>query len=91
MENATRSFFICRLPSVLAARGNRSRTCHYDDIKKGLWTRPVKCAARACGWPQHEVEALNAARIAGKIDEEIRELVAKLEAERKTALEEALK
>jgi prophage regulatory protein len=37
------------------------------------------------GWPANEVEALNAARIAGKSESEVRELVVKLEAARKTA------
>jgi prophage regulatory protein len=40
---------------------------------------------RAVGWPSEEVQALNAARIAGKSDEEIRALVVKLEAARKAA------
>jgi prophage regulatory protein len=35
------------------------------------------------GWPANEVAALNAARIAGKSDDEIRQLVRKLEAARK--------
>jgi prophage regulatory protein len=37
------------------------------------------------GWPSSEVTAINAARIAGKTDEEIRALVVKLEAARKSA------
>ena len=37
---------------------------------------------RSSGWPAREVAALNAARIAGKSDAEIRELVADLVAER---------
>jgi hypothetical protein len=37
------------------------------------------------GWPGEEVEALNAARIAGKTDAEIRALVVKLEAARVNA------
>jgi len=37
------------------------------------------------GWPAHEVATLNAARIAGKSDVEIRALVKDLEAARKTA------
>jgi len=40
---------------------------------------------RATGTPDNEVDALIAARIAGKTDEEIRALVAKLEAARKAA------
>jgi len=43
----------------------------------------VSLGGRAVGWPAHEVAALNAARIAGKPDNEIRELVAQLEATRK--------
>ena len=38
---------------------------------------------RCVGWPANEVEALNAARIAGKADDDIRALVLKLEAARK--------
>jgi prophage regulatory protein len=75
---------ILRLPTVLRARG-RSRSAHYLDIQQGLFTRPVPIGARAVGWPEHEVSALNAARIAGKGDAEIRALVAKLEAARKVA------
>jgi prophage regulatory protein len=80
--NMTRT--ILRLPAVLRERG-RSRSAHYLDIQQGLYTRPVSIGARAVGWPENEVAALNAARIAGKGDAEIRVLVAKLEAARKVA------
>ncbi len=73
---------ISRLPTVLHERG-RSRSAHYLDIQQGLFTCPVAIGLRAVGWPSTEVEALNAARIAGKTDEEIRALVVKLEAARK--------
>ena len=76
---------ILRLPSVLKKRG-RSRSAHYLDIQEGLFTRPVSIGSRAVGWPEHEVDAINAARIAGKSEDEIRQLVAKLEADRKSAL-----
>lgn len=72
---------ILRLPAVLSERG-RSRSAHYLDIQQGLFTRPVAIGLRAVGWPADEVAALNAARIAGKTDEEIRLLVAKLHAAR---------
>jgi prophage regulatory protein len=75
---------ILRLPAVLRARG-RSRSSHYLDVKHGLFTSPVPIGARAVGWPEHEVAALNAARIAGKDDKEIQALVTKLEAARKAA------
>ncbi|TCT19482.1 helix-turn-helix transcriptional regulator [Thiobaca trueperi] len=75
---------ILRLPAVLRERG-RSRSAHYLDIQEGLFTHPVSIGARAVGWPSDEVAALNAARIAGKTAEQIRALVAALEAARKTA------
>jgi prophage regulatory protein len=75
---------IQRLRAVLHERG-RSRSSHYLDIQQGLFTHPVQIGPRAVGWPSCEVAAINAARIAGKSDVEIRELVAKLETARKTA------
>lgn len=77
------TYTILRLPAVLKERG-RSRSAHYLDIQNGLFTKPVVIGARAVGWPDAEVAALNAARIAGKSDDEIRDLVCKLEAARKT-------
>jgi len=76
---------IYRLPTVLRKRG-RSRSAHYLDIQQGLFTRRVAVGPRAVGWPDNEVDAINAARIAGKCEDEIRQLVAKLEAARKSAL-----
>ncbi len=75
---------ILRLPAVLRERA-RSRSAHYLDIQQGLFTHPVQIGLHAVGWPALEVTALNAARIAGKSEAEIRELVAKLEAARKLA------
>jgi len=59
-----------------------SRSTIYLRISQGLWTRPVNLGARAVGWPASEVAALNAARIAGKANGEIRTLVASLERSR---------
>jgi prophage regulatory protein len=73
---------IQRLRAVLHERG-RSRSSHYLDIQQGLFTRPVQIGLRAVGWPACEVAAINAARIAGKSEQEIRALVVKLEAARK--------
>ena len=74
---------ILRITDVLPVRG-RARSTHYLDIKQGLFTQPVLIGLRAVGWPASEVAALNAARITGKTDEEIRGLVVELEAARKT-------
>ena len=75
---------ILRLPIILHERC-RSRSAHYLDIQQGLFTRPVSIGLRAVGWPASELVALNAARIAGKSDDEVRALVVKLEAARKNA------
>jgi prophage regulatory protein len=75
---------ILRLPDVLRQRG-KSRSAHYLDIQRGLYTKPIKIGERASGWPENEVEVQNAARIAAKTKEEIRALVLKLEAARKAA------
>ena len=75
---------ILRLPAILRERG-RSRSAHYLDIQQGLFTKPVNIGLRAVGWPASELAALNAARIAGKPDDEIRALVVQLEAARKAA------
>ena len=54
----------------------------YADISQGLFVRPVKLSKRAVAWPLNEVQAIMAARIAGKSDEEIKRLVVKLETAR---------
>jgi prophage regulatory protein len=75
---------ILRIPAVKSESG-LSRSTIYLRISQKLWTKPVSLGARAVGWPSDEVDAINAARIAGKTDDEIRALVAKLPAARKDA------
>ncbi len=75
---------ILRLPAVKTATG-LSRSTLYLRIGQGAFTHPVSLGGRAVGWPAHEVAALNAARIAGRPDAEIRALVKQLEAARKAA------
>jgi prophage regulatory protein len=75
---------ILRIPAVKSESG-LSRSTIYLRVSQGLWTKPVSLGARAVGWPSDEVEAINAARIAGNTDDEIRILVKKLEAARKAA------
>ena len=73
---------ILRLPAGLQRRG-KSRSAHYADVKAGLFVPPVKLGLRARGTPDDEVDALVAATIADKSDDEIRALVVKLVAARK--------
>jgi len=42
----------------------------------------VQIGQRAKGWPDYEVRAINTARVAGKSDDEIRELVKLLHSKR---------
>ncbi len=74
---------ILRLPAVKAESG-ASRSTIYLRIQQGLWPKPVRLGPRSVGWPADEVAAINAARISGMTDDEIRALVIKLEAARKT-------
>ena len=73
---------ILRMPAVKAETGHRSHASIYNAIKAGLFTKPVQIGQRSVGWPASEVEAINAARIAGNTDDEIRELVKRLHAMR---------
>ena len=73
---------ILRLPAVLAATGD-ARSTFYRRIRDQLWTRPVQIGPRSVGWPEHEVAALNAARIAGLSVAEQQALVRQLEARRR--------
>lgn len=54
-------------------------------VAEGIFTKPVKLGARSSGWPQSEVMAIHAARIAGQTDDEIRALVVRLHEARKAA------
>lgn len=73
---------IYRLPTVKSVSG-LSRSTIYLRISQGLWTKAVALGPRAVGWPAGDVVAINNARIAGRSEQEIRILVAKLEADRK--------
>lgn len=73
---------ILRIPAV-KARSGYSRSTIYLRISQGLWTLPVSLGPRAVGWPAYECDSLNAARISGKTDTQIRELVETLHTKRK--------
>ena len=84
-KGAIMSHKILRLPSI-KNRSGVSRSTVYLRISQGLWTAPVHLGPRAVGWPDYECDSLNAARIAGKTDDEIRQLVITLEADRKRCI-----
>ena len=75
---------LIRLRHTLAATGD-SRSGIYEKIKRGTFVPPVKIGRRAVAWPAYEVAAINAARIAGRSDAELKALVARLCADRRLA------
>jgi prophage regulatory protein len=82
IENQER-ISILRVKQVMGRTGH-TRSTLYLRIQQGTLPKPVSIGPRAVGWPSDEIEAINVARIAGKTDEEIIALVAKLEVARKT-------
>lgn len=82
MANQLRTAFTILRRKQIEAETGYSRSTLYLRIAQGLWTKQISLGARAVGWPAAEVDALNAARIAGKTDAEIRALVLRLEAAR---------
>ena len=76
---------ILRIPAA-KFRSGYSRSTIYLRIAQGLWTKPVSLGPRAVGWPDNEIDSLNAARISGKTDAEIRELVQVLHTKRKALM-----
>lgn len=85
VQQALPANLILRRRQVEAATGY-SRSTIYLRITQGLFVKPVSIGPRAVGFPAGEVEAINAARIAGKSEADIRALVAKLQAARGAAL-----
>ena len=62
----------------------------YDLIKKGELVGPIKIGERAVAWIESEIDVINAARIAGKSSDEIRELVETLTTSRQQIADEIL-
>lgn len=73
---------ILRMPEVKAETGHRSHASIYNAVRDGTFTKPVQIGQRSVGWPDFEVRAINAARIAGCSEGQIRTLVTDLHAKR---------
>lgn len=76
------TYKILRLPQVMEECG-LARSTVYLRVKQGLLTKPISIGPRCVGWPQTEIEAINAARIAEQSEADIRALVMSLEQNRK--------
>jgi prophage regulatory protein len=75
---------ILRIPEICDRKGE-CRSSLYNRIKAGLWPELIPLGPRLVGQPENEVDQLIAAQIAGRTDAEIRALVRRLVAARKTA------
>ena len=73
---------IWRIETCKAEAGYRSNASIYNLIRNGLWTKPVLIGQRSVGWPDYEVRTICSARISGKTEVEIRNLVEALHANR---------
>jgi prophage regulatory protein len=65
---------ILRRPAV-SARTGQSRSTIYLQIADGVFPKPVNLGPRSVGWPEAEIDAVNAARIGGMPEADIRALV----------------
>ena len=72
-----RELKLIRLRGVIGLTGS-SRSDHYGKIRDGLMVPPIEIGARARAYPEHEIQAIIAARIAGRSNGEIRALVSRL-------------
>ena len=70
-----------RLPTVCDRTGKPKSTI-YREVGEGLLTPPVRISERASAWPDDEIDAINLARLRGKSNDEIKQLVADLVAAR---------
>ena len=57
-------------------------TTFYEQLNAGLITPCVKLGVHSVAWPKHEIQAIVAARIAGQSDDQIKQLVKQLIADR---------
>lgn len=73
---------ILRIGAVCKALGYRCKAPIYTAARKGLFTKSVRVGPGATGWPDYEVEAIVAARVAGQPNDAIRALVEYLHTQR---------
>lgn len=65
-------------PAEMPKYTGNAYSTNYADVKDGLLPPPVKTRGRSSGWVAREVAAVQKARIAGKTEDEIKELVRQL-------------
>ena len=75
---------LVRSPDARAVFGNLPTSTWHEWIASGLMIPGVSIGARSVAYPHHELQAIAAARIAGKSDDEIKTLVQDLVKSRAT-------
>ena len=75
---------LLRLPEVLARTGS-SRSGHYANIAAGTMVPAIAIGERAVAWLEHEVDTILRARVAGRDEAYLRDLVNRLVADRTSA------
>ena len=65
------------------------RSSFYSQVAKGLLPPSIPLGPRSVGWVESEINAVNAARILGNNDEEIKSLVMRLVKDREQLAEGA--
>ena len=68
---------LIRIKQVQAISGLKRSTL-YAYISKGIFPSQIKLGERCAAWVENEILTVNQARIAGKSDQEIKELVRQL-------------
>lgn len=77
---------IIRLPELMNRTG-LSRSSIYKQIAERLLPPSISLGGKSVGWPEAEVHAVIAYRVAGKPDNEIQAFVESLVIERQSILE----
>jgi len=78
----TQLYTLIRKAEVLRQTG-LGKSTFYNHIQKGLMVKAVSLGDRSSSYPLHEINAINAARIAGHTEDEIKSLVCELMNKRK--------
>lgn len=80
----TGALHFLRLSDILERR-RTSRTVTYRNIAAGTFPPPVKLGPNTSAWPEHEIEALDRAQLAGASEDEVRALVSSIVVARRMA------
>lgn len=84
INSVKNNYKVIRRPSVLALFGF-SKTTLFNREQEQLMVPPISLGGRACGYLEHECQAVLKALVAGKSKDEIRQLVCDLVAQRQQA------